>query len=605
MNSLKLTEKPSFGAQIKIRLSKLFSHPSLVIGSFLVIVLSYLVLAPIVSILSNSIRLTRMDAILSGGKFGDFTYKYIYRVFFSSISENIFWTPLLNSLTVSFFATLIALMLGLLLASLVTSTNILGRKYLGFLLIIPYMLPSQAMATAWITMFKNRKISGPLGMLEAFGINPPDWLAYGPLPISVCMALSYFPFAFLLFSSALNKIDFQLEEVATTLGAKTIAVWSKIIMPLLIPTTMSVLLLTVARTLGTFATPYILGTPARYTLLSTSLYSSVRSNESGVVAVLAIVLSFIGIMLLLVDISVVKKWQRFVTVGGKGIKRQPSKLGVLRVPTTIFAWIIFLVAAFGPFIVLALSTLMREPGNFAISNFGLAYWTGIDVPGMDQPGIFTSPEVIIALRNSFLIAGSAAIICGFLGLIVGYAVVRLPGSLISAFLRQVSFLPYLMPGLAFAAAFLSLFAVSRGPIPALYGSLSLLILVMVVTYLPYASRSGISAMMQVGPEPEEAGMVLGAGFWRRIVSILAPLQKSALVIAIILPFITGMKELSLVVMLVTPGTELLTTQSIRFLDFGYTQLANATILIIGVVVMISVLVLNRMTKTNLATGLGG
>ena len=605
MNSLKLTEKPSFGAQIKIRLSKLFSLPSLVIGSFLVIVLSYLVLAPIVSILSNSIRLTRMDAILSGGKFGDFTYKYIYRVFLSPISENIFWTPLLNSLTVSFFATLIALMLGLILASLVTSTNILGRKYLGFLLIIPYMLPSQAMATAWITLFKNRKISGPLGMLEAFGINPPDWLAYGPLPISVCMALSYFPFAFLLFSSALNKIDFQLEEVATTLGAKTIAVWSKIIMPLLIPTTMSVLLLTVARTLGTFATPYILGTPARYTLLSTSLYSSVRSNESGVVAVIAIVLSFIGIMLLLVDISVVKKWQRFVTVGGKGIKRQPSKLGVLRVPTTIFAWIIFLVAAFGPFIVLALSTLMREPGNFAISNFGLAYWTGIDVPGMDQPGIFTSPEVIIALRNSLLIAGSAAIICGFLGLIVGYAVVRLPGSLISAFLRQVSFLPYLMPGLAFAAAFLSLFAVSRGPIPALYGSLSLLILVMVVTYLPYASRSGISAMMQVGPEPEEAGMVLGAGFWRRIVSILAPLQKSALVIAIILPFITGMKELSLVVMLVTPGTELLTTQSIRFLDFGYTQLANATILIIGVVVMISVLVLNRMTKTNLATGLGG
>ena len=73
-----------------------------------------------------------------------------------------------------------------------------------------------------------------------------------------------------------------------------------------------------------------------------------------------------------------------------------------------------------------------------------------------------------------------------------YAVVRLPGTLISGFLRQISFLPYLMPGLAFAAAYLSLFAVSRGPIPALYGSISLLILVMVVTYLPYASRSGIS-----------------------------------------------------------------------------------------------------------------
>ena len=588
-----------------IRSYKLSSHPNLTISLFLFVILTYLVLAPIISILSNSIRLTRMDAILSGGKFGDFTFKYIERVFFSPISENIFWTPLLNSFTVSFFATIIALILGLVLASLVTSTNILGRRYLSFLLIIPYMLPSQAIATAWVTMFKNRKVSGPLGMLEALGINPPDWLAYGPLPISICMALSYFPFAFLLFSNALNKIDIQLEEVATSLGAKTLTVWSKIIIPLLIPTTMSVLLLTVARTLGTFATPYILGTPAKYTLLSTSLYSSVRSNESGVVAVIAIVLSCIGIILLLVDISVVKKWQRFVTVGGKGIKRPPSKLGIFQIPTTIFAWVIFLIAAFGPFLVLALSTLMREPGNFALSNFDLAYWTGVNVPGMDQPGIFTSPEIIIALRNSFLIAGSAAIICGALGLIVGYAVVRLPGSLISAYLRQISFLPYLMPGLAFAAAFLSLFAVSRGPIPALYGSLSLLILVMVVTYLPYASRSGISAMMQVGQEPEEAGMVLGAGFWRRIFKILAPLQKSALVVAIILPFITGMKELSLVVMLVTPGTELLTTQSIRFLDFGYTQLANATILIIGVVVMISVLFLNRVTKTNLASGLGG
>ena len=64
-------------------------------------------------------------------------------------------------------------------------------------------------------------------MLESFGISPPDWLAYGPLPISICMALSYFPFAFLLFSSALSKIDIQLEEVASTLGAKTKVIWSR------------------------------------------------------------------------------------------------------------------------------------------------------------------------------------------------------------------------------------------------------------------------------------------------------------------------------------------------------------------------------------------
>ena len=221
MNSLNSSPQSSIFINLKIKFSKFLQQPTFLIGSVLVIILSYLVIAPIVSIFSNSVSLTMMDAMLSGGKDGEFTYKYVDRVFTSSISEKIFWVPLKNSLTVSFFATIIALTLGLILASLVTSTNIFGRKYLGFLLIIPYMLPSQAMATAWLTMFKNRKISGPQGMLESFGITPPDWLAYGPLPISICMALSYFPFAFLLFSSALSKIDIQLEEVASTLGAKT------------------------------------------------------------------------------------------------------------------------------------------------------------------------------------------------------------------------------------------------------------------------------------------------------------------------------------------------------------------------------------------------
>jgi len=58
---------------------------------------------PIISIFSNSVSLTMMDAMLSGGKDGAFTYKYVDRVFTSSISEKIFWTPLKNSITVSFF----------------------------------------------------------------------------------------------------------------------------------------------------------------------------------------------------------------------------------------------------------------------------------------------------------------------------------------------------------------------------------------------------------------------------------------------------------------------------------------------------------------------
>ncbi|HEY3407959.1 MAG TPA: ABC transporter permease subunit, partial [Propionicimonas sp.] len=398
-----------------------------------------------------------------------------------------------------------------------------------------------------------------------------------PVPISICLALNYFPFAFLLFSNALTKIDTRLIEAASALGARQAKIWTRILLPLLIPTTMSVLLLTVARTLGTFATPYVLGSPVGFTLLSTSLYSSIRSGSSGTAAVLAIVLATIGILMVVIDLAMVKNWRRFVTVGGKGGGTGALRRGRSRVVFTVYAWTVFLLAAVAPLVVMFLSTVTRTPGLLRWDNLTLKYWLG----EAGEPGVFGNARIGRALLNTLAIAGSAAVVCGLLGLLVGYVVVRLPGTKVAAFLRQVSFMPYLIPGLAFAAALLSLFAVPRGPIPALYGTIWLLILVMIVTYLPYSSRAGISSMMQIGAEPEEAAKVLGAGWARRVWSIMLPLQKSALLTAIVLPFISGMKELSLVVMLVTPGTETLTTQSLRFLDTGSPHLANVTILIIG------------------------
>ncbi len=75
-------------------------------------------------------------------------------------------------------------------------------------------------------------------------------------------------------------------------------------------------------------------------------------------------------------------------------------------------------------------------------------------------------------------------------------VIRTPVRLLSVYLRQVTFLPYLVPGIAFAAAYLSLFAVPRGPLPALYGTVIILVLALIADQMPYASRAGISAMTQ-------------------------------------------------------------------------------------------------------------
>ncbi|WP_439524318.1 ABC transporter permease [Marivita sp.] len=200
--------------------------------------------------------------------------------------------------------------------------------------------------------------------------------------------------------------------------------------------------------------------------------------------------------------------------------------------------------------------------------------------------------------------GLASIGSGVLGILVGYVVVRTPVRALSVFLRQVTFLPYLVPGIAFGAAYLSLFAVPRGPIPALYGTYAILILALMADQMPYASRAGISAMMQLGKDPEEAAQIIGAGWFQRMRRVVIPIQKGSLVTGIMLPFISGIKGLSLFVILAVPSTDVLTTFSLRLVDYNYTQAANAVVLIIAAIAYFGTLLAQKLAGVNLAEGLG-
>jgi ABC-type Fe3+ transport system permease subunit len=58
-------------------------------------------------------------------------------------------------------------------------------------------------------------------------------------------------------------------------------------------------------------------------------------------------------------------------------------------------------------------------------------------------------------------------------------------------------------------------------------------------------------------------------------------------------------------MLASPGTEVLTTQILRYIEYGYTQLANATMLTIVILIFILTFGLEKITGGNLASGFGG
>ena len=599
-------KKENLPTKISYRFSTDWREPTSIIGIVLTIVFAYLILAPILSLLYDAIQVQFGDQRRAGSPVGGLTSYYLNRTLFSPVSSDLFWEPLSHTLSISIGTILISLSVGCILAWLLGRTDLFGRRWFATALIVPYMLPSWTFALAWRTAFKNREVGGQMGWFEALGLTPPDWLAYGQFPITIILALHYTPFVILLFGNALRRLDSQLEESARILGASPQVVARKIILPLMLPSLMSATVLIFAKCLGEFGVSYVLGLPVDYDVLATSLYRSISSRQPGVAAVIAIAIMLLGMISLLIDARLVRESRKFVTIGGKGSMNRKNSLGKLQFPAYAFALIIFLISVGLPLLVLTMSTLMRVPGNFSLDNFTLDYWVGHNLEFVYVPsGILLTPDLWNATWNTVKIVGFASICSGLMGLLVGYVVVRSKVRPVSIFLRQVTFFPYLVPGIAFAAAYLTLFAVPRGPIPALYGTSVILILALMSDQMPFASRAGISAMMQLGKDPEEAAQVAGARWFRRMISIVIPIQKGSLVAGVLLPFISGIRGLSLFVILAVPGTDVLTTFSLRLLDYNYTQAANAVVLIISALAFFGTLSVQKLTRTNLADGLEG
>jgi len=593
------------GSRWRYKLKLAMREPATLIGLVMAALFIYLIAVPIISILSDAATVQFGDERRTQAEVGTHTLYYLQRAFTSPVAFDLFWEPLFNTLKVAFGAIVISVGVGGVLAWLVARTDLFGRRWFATALIVPYMLPAWTFALAWTTLFKNRTVGGQPGWLEAIGITPPDWLAYGQVPITIILALHYTPFVILLFGSALRRFDSQLEDSARILGAPGRLVAWQVIMPLMRPALMSAVVLIFAKCLGEFGVPYVLGLPVKFDVLATSLYRSLSSRQTGVAGVLAGAIMLIGVLAILVDGYLAREARRFVTVGSKGSMNRVSRLKKWRLPATGFATLIFIVSVGLPLLTLALSTVMRRPGIFEWSNFTLDFWIGQDLPTVAmRTGILLSPDLWRAALNTIVIVGTASICSGILGILTGYVVVRSNLKSLSFFMRQVTFMPYLVPGIAFAAAYLSLFAVPRGPVPALYGTSLILILALMADQMPYASRAGISAMMQLGKDPEEAAQIVGANWFRRMLWVVIPIQKGSLVTGILLPFISGIKGLSLFVVLAVPATDVLTTFSLRLVDYNYTQAANAVVLIIAGLAYGGTLLAQKLTRTNLAEGLG-
>ena len=598
-----------FSAKQRARVRAFFGKPANVILVTFCIVLCVLTLYPLILLFLETITVHAGKEVratkLPVDSFSLYSLQQVFATSKYKYSQLTFYEPLLNTLAVSLTASFIAILFGGVVAWLITRTNLKYKKFISSVFVFPYIMPAWTLATFWQTFFKNVNVGAGTSngiMASVFGIYMPEWFVYGYFPIALVLGLHYAPFAYILIGGILRNMDANLEEAATILKTPRWRVMLRITLPIVKPALLSTLLLVFASSMSAYSVPVFLGSPVRYYVLSTKMMSLIN-NYPGQGYIIAAVMIVFGVTILAVNQKITGSRKSYTTVTGKSSQISLVNLRRFNRPIAIVLTVLMILVAVVPLITFALESVIIKAGDYSLSNMTLDFWIGTNLDYLDQgdsTGILLSGKVLKALGFSLLLAVTCSVVAGTSGVLVGYGIVKRRNSKLSTIVSNLSFFPYLMPSLAFGAIYLAM----STRIPGLQGFV-VLALIGSVKYLPFASRSGVNAMLQLSGEIEEAAVIVGVPWYKRMLRVLFPIQKSSFLSGYLLPMVSCMRELSLFVLLVPTSNTLLTTMLMQYSEKGWAQFGNAINLLIIVVVLLVNFAVNKLTGASIDKGVGG
>ena len=596
--------------QIKAVVTNLYN----IIVLIAVVLLVYLIVLPLLDMIATTFELAQRDIrAVGGGKAGDFTLYYWQRLLASELSWTMLIKPLINSLVIGVCVSVCAILLGSILAWLMVRSDLPFKKFFSLAVIIPYMIPSWCKSQAWLSMFKTARLGGAPGFMASLGLDVPEWLAYGPVAIIIVLTLHYYAYTYLLVSSALNSINSELEEMGEIQGAGKAMILRKITLPLVLPAILSAVILTFSKAIGTFGTINYLGSPVQYYTLSSQLYMNINSRDTQTGFAMAILMIIIASIAVFVNQKLIGSRKSYATIGGKGGRSTLIGLGKVGRPViTAALFVFFAVGIIMPIVILVMESFMLKEGIYSLDNFTLHYWIGESNPQIMEglPGIFKNDEFINSLFNSLRLTLVNGVFGTIFGQLLGYITAKGRGRLHGKLVEQLVFIPYLIPSVAFGGIYLSMFSQPQQIfgvtlVPALYGTFALLTLVSVVKHLPFAARAGTSNMLQISGELEEAATIEGAGFFRRFVKIVFPLSKGGFISGFMLIFVSIMKELDLIILIMTPTTSTLPYLAFRYQNGNSPQASDCVAIVMFSIVFLVYAIANLSGKADLAKSMAG
>jgi iron(III) transport system permease protein len=478
--------------------------------------------------------------------------------------------------------TIFAVGLATMLAWIVTRTDTPFRGLLELLITLPFFIPGLLEAIAWIELLSPNAGTLNVWLKSTLGLQQSPLNIYSLGGMIWVMALGSTSFIFLLVVNALRNMDASLEESARTSGAGAVRTALTVTLPLMAPIILSAGMLSFIRAMDSFEVPVLLGLPAKVFVFSNRIYAAVQYDypvNYGLATALGV--SFFALMIGLIYIqNLLLHGRSYSIVTGKGYKPRVVRLGRFRYVTFGFCILFFGIATALPLSQVIIGSFLKV--------FGLPRW---DLFTFDNYlAILSDATLWRGLINTFIVCGLAAAITVLLTTMVAYVNTR------TLFVGRraldvISWLPWAIPGIV--AGLGMLWAYITLPVP-LYGTLMLLVIVLVTTGLPLGVRLMSGVMVQLGRELEESSRVHGASWQYTFRHIVAPLLKPALAGAFLLLFVGFSRAVSATILFVGPGTELLAVTLFSYSQAGRFAIVSALAIVLMTINMTGLVVARRL-----------
>ncbi|WP_241051085.1 molybdate ABC transporter permease subunit [Achromobacter xylosoxidans] len=205
------------------------------------------------------------------------------------------WVPLLLTLKVAGWATLLATAAGTAAAYGLSRWRWPGRDLLDAILTLPLVLPPTVLGYYLLVLLGRRGVLGE--RLAEIGIE----LVFTWQGAVIAASVVAFPLVFKSARAAFENVDPQLESAARVLGVREAGVFFRVTLPLAARGIVAGVLLAFARALGEFgATLMIAGNlPGRTQTLSVAIYEAVQAGDDATANFLVLVTSITCIVVLL------------------------------------------------------------------------------------------------------------------------------------------------------------------------------------------------------------------------------------------------------------------------------------------------------------------